>query len=230
MCRVISVSTSAAQDVISDFGVAPEKVRVIHNGVDTELFRPLRTVERVPGRIVTVASSDLPSKGLTHLIEAVAKLRTERPIELVIIGKGGRGKAVQQAITRFDVDAAVRTPGRVEVLEMVRLYAEAEVAVVPSLYEGFSLPAIEAMSCELPVVATTGSSLEEVIGGDGGAGVLVQPADAGALATAIEELLADRDERVRMGRAARARVLERFTWEAAATQTVQQYREAIASC
>ncbi|MEA2499660.1 MAG: hypothetical protein QOH26_2065 [Actinomycetota bacterium] len=229
MSRIVTVSRSAAADVTRDFKVPADKVTVINNGVDPDLFKPLPDVARVPGRIVTVASSDLPSKGIGHLIEAVAKLRTERDAELIIIGKGGLGRATKKAIARFGLQDAVRTVGRVDVLEMVRLYAEAEVAVVPSLYEGFSLPAIEAMSCGVPLIATSGSSLDEVIGDDG-AGVLVPPGDAFALATALDRLLGQEGERTALAVAARTRVLERFTWHAAASATAGEYRRAIASC
>ena len=229
MARILTVSQSAASDVTRDFGVPGHKVTVVNNGVDPELFKPLPDVARVPGRIVTVASSDLPSKGIGHLIEAVAKLRTERDAELTIIGKGGLGRATKRAIARFGLQDAVHTVGRVDVLEMVRLYAEAEVAVVPSLYEGFSLPAIEAMSCGVPLIATSGSSLDEVIGDDG-AGVLVPPGDASALAKALDRLLGNEGERSRLAQAARSRVLERFTWHAAATATAAEYRRAIAGC
>lgn len=230
MQRVISVSQSAAGDVIRDFRVGPERVSVVGNGVDIDLFRPLPKVPRVPGRIVTVASSDLPSKGLVHLIEALAKLKTEHEAELVIIGKGGEGRAVETAMRRFGLKDSVRVTGRVDVLEMVRLYAEAEVAVVPSLYEGFSLPALEAMSCGVPLVATKGSSLEEVIGRGGEAGVLVAPGDAGVLAGAMGELLQDPLRRKKLGESARRRVVERFTWKNAAVATAEEYRKAIAGC
>jgi glycosyltransferase involved in cell wall biosynthesis len=227
--RVLTVSDSARSDVIRDFEVATDNIAVVPNGVDTELFRPLPDVKPVAGRMIAVASSDHPSKGMNHLIEAVAKLLTERSVELVIIGKGGQGRAVTRAIERFGVADSVRVAGRVDALEMVRLYAEAEVAVVPSLYEGFSLPAIEAMSCGVPLVATTGGALGEVVGAEG-AGVLVPPADSGALAIAIRTLLEDRPRAIEMGHIARKRVEERFTWRAAALGCVEQYREVIAGC
>jgi glycosyltransferase involved in cell wall biosynthesis len=228
--RVISVSASAADDVVRDFGVQRSRVRVIHNGVDQDLFRPLADIARMPGRIVTVASSDLPSKGLVHLIEAVAKLRTERQVDLTIIGKGGRGRSVGRMIARYGVEDAVRVVGRVDALDMVRLYAESQVAVVPSLYEGFSLPALEAMSCGVPLVATQGSALEEVVGREGDAGVLVPPGDAGALARAIGELMDDPERLTAMGREGRARVAGGFTWRSAADATVAAYREVIGGC
>jgi glycogen synthase len=108
--------------------------------------------------------------------------------------------------------------------ELARNYGQAEVAVVPSLYEGFSLPAIEAMACGVPVVATTGGALPEVVGTDGETGLLVPPNDPGALAGAIGRLLDDPDLRARLGDAGRQRVLGRFTWEVTARGTVEQYQ------
>jgi glycosyltransferase involved in cell wall biosynthesis len=113
---------------------------------------------------------------------------------------------------------------------MVELYAEAEVAVVPSLYEGFSLPAVEAMACGLPLVTTTGGALPEVVGADGDCALLVPPNDPGALAAAIVRSLDDAPLRARLGAAGRRRVLEKFTWRATAEATVEVYREAAASC
>jgi glycosyltransferase involved in cell wall biosynthesis len=106
---------------------------------------------------------------------------------------------------------------------IVELYAESEIAAVPSLYEGFSLPAVEAMACGVPIVATTGGALPEVVGRDGETGLLVPPGDASALATAIGRALDQEPLRVRLGAAGRARVLERFTWRDTAVGTVEQY-------
>ncbi|MBV8979873.1 MAG: glycosyltransferase family 4 protein, partial [Acidimicrobiia bacterium] len=110
---------------------------------------------------------------------------------------------------------------------MVELYNEAEVAVVPSLYEGFSLPAIEAMACGTTLVATTGGALPEVVGPDGRNALTVPPGDPGALAAAIGRVLDDGELRQRLGTAGRAHVLDRFTWAEMARQTVEQYRLAI---
>jgi hypothetical protein len=107
--------------------------------------------------------------------------------------------------------------------EVVRLYAEAELAVVPSLYEGFSLPAIEAMSCGVPVVATTGGALPEVVGDDGLTALLVPPGDPGALANAITTVLGSAELRSRLGEAGRRRVLGRFTWQVTARRTAEEY-------
>ena len=228
--RLISVSETARGDVVREFRVPEEKVTVVHNGVDTDLFRPLEHVSRVPGRIITTSSSDQPLKGLVYLIEAVAKLRTERDAELVVVGKRPKRGPIVDAIERFQMTGAIRFETGLDWLSLVELYATAEVAAVPSLYEGFSLPAIEAMSCGLPVVATTGGALREVAGSDGDAALLVPPGDAGALAAALARLIDDRDLRTRLGTAGRARVIERFTWHAAARATAAEYERVIAGC
>ena len=226
--RVITVSTSSARDLCRQMGARPGRVAVVPVGVDTAHFRPLPAVARVPGRIMTTASADVPLKGLLPLIEAVAKVRTERPAELVVVGATREGSQVPAAIERLGLEGAVHLLGAVDDRRMVELYAEAEVAVVPSLYEGFSLPAIEAMACGVPLVATTGGALPEVVGSDGRTGLLVPPGDPGALAVAIGRLLDDAALRRRVGEAGRARVLERFTWQATARATVDEYRTVLA--
>jgi glycosyltransferase involved in cell wall biosynthesis len=228
--RIISVSEAARADVVEEFGVAPQRVSVVGNGVDADLFRPLTEVMRRPGRIITTASADVPLKGLVYLVEAVAKLRTERPCELVVVGKAAPNGAVRAAIERFGVGDSIRFEAGIDRLRLVELYAEAEVAVVPSLYEGFSLPALEAMSSGLPVVATKAGALPEVLGRDGDAALLVPPRDAGALAAAVSRLLDDEEQRARMGAAGRRRVLDGFTWEASARTTVDCYDEVLARC
>jgi glycosyltransferase involved in cell wall biosynthesis len=223
---LLTVSEAAGADVAREFDVSPERVHVVHNGVDPDLFRPLPDVKRVPGRVITVASSDAPMKGLPVLIEAMAKLRTEIDSDLVVVGKGDT-QAARAAVVRFGLNGAVTFAGRVGDLRLVELFAQAEVAVVPSLYEGFSLPAVEAMASGVPLVATTGGALPEVAGN---ASLLVEPGDAGALAAALKRALTDRSLRAHLGDAGRARVLERFTWLTAAQRTAELYRTVIARC
>jgi glycosyltransferase involved in cell wall biosynthesis len=226
MPRVMTVSESSAGDIAAQMGVRRDRLSVVPVGVDTGLFRPLPHVARVPGRIMTTASADVPLKGLVPLLEALAKVRTERHAELVVVGQPRDGSLVPATIERLGLEGAVTIAGVVDNLRMVELYAEAELAVVPSLYEGFSLPAVEAMACELPLVTTTGGALPEVVGD---CALLVPPNDPGALAAAIVRALDDAGLRARMGLAGRRRVLDRFTWRATAEATVDVYREVI-SC
>ncbi|HEV2369993.1 MAG TPA: glycosyltransferase family 4 protein [Acidimicrobiales bacterium] len=221
--RIVTVSESSRRDVVDQMGVRPERLHVVPVGVDHERFRPLPGVQRVPGRLMTTASADVPLKGLVPLLEAVAKVRTERDIELVIVGKPRRQTRVMATIERLGLGPAVRFVSGVSDDDIVRLFNEAEVAVVPSLYEGFSLPAIEAMACGTPLVATTGGALPEVVGEDGRTGLLVPPNDPEALAAAIGRALDDATLRTHLGAAGRSRVLERFTWRACAEGTVENY-------
>jgi glycosyltransferase involved in cell wall biosynthesis len=229
---VLTVSGSSRDEIVRDLGVREERIRVVHIGADTDLWSPDPAVPEVPGRIVTTSSADVPLKGLVHLVEALAKLRTENPdAHLVVVGKRAEDGPVAQAIERYGLDGAVRFVKGVTDAELVDLYRGAQVACVPSLYEGFSLPAAEAMATGTPLVATTGGAIPEVAGTDGETCLAVPPGDAGALAAALGRLLsADGAElRARLGAAGRARVLDRFTWARAAEGTAALYREAIAA-
>ncbi|MFF8292507.1 glycosyltransferase family 4 protein [Streptomyces sp. NPDC016309] len=227
---VLTVSGTSRDEIVEHLGVRQDRIRVVHIGADTDLWSPDPAVPRVPGRIVTTSSADVPLKGLVHLVEALAKLRTENPdAHLVVVGKRAEDGPVAQAIERYGLDGAVRFVKGVTDAELVDLYRGAQVACVPSLYEGFSLPAAEAMATGTPLVATTGGAIPEVAGPDGETCLAVPPGDAGALAAALGRLLGDPDLRTRLGAAGRARVLDRFTWARAAQGTAELYREAIAA-
>jgi glycosyltransferase involved in cell wall biosynthesis len=243
LARVLTVSYSSRRDIIEQMGVAPQRVVVVPIGTDTEVFRPLPGRKRVPGLVVTTASADVAMKGLTYLLEALAKLRTERPhARLVVVGEPR--PASSAAVARLGLEGAVSFRPGISDAELVDLYCSASVVAVPSLYEGFSLPAVEAMACCAPVVATSGGALPEVVGRDGEAALLVPPADPGALAHALGAVLASYEGTTeggravghasapgalaeRMGRAGRERVLGRFTWQRCAAGVVDQYRAVI---
>ncbi|HEX2850591.1 MAG TPA: glycosyltransferase family 4 protein [Acidimicrobiales bacterium] len=224
MPHVITVSESSKTDIAEQMGVPIERMQVVPVGVDHERFRPLPHIARNPDMLLTTASGDVPLKGLVPLLEALAKIRTERPAELTVIGKLRQGSQVPRTLDRLGIADAVHFVSGVSDERIVELYAECALAIVPSLYEGFSLPAIEAMASGAPLVATTGGALPEVVGDDGVAARVVPPGDAGALATAILDLLGDPAERERLAQAGRDRVLERYTWRATAEQTAEQYR------
>jgi glycosyltransferase involved in cell wall biosynthesis len=229
LTRIVTVSENSLTDIVKDHGVRPDVLRVVHVGVDPDQFHPRPEVARVPGRIMTTTSSDLVMKGLLHLLEAVAKLRTERPdVHLKVVGQPIPGGNVDTSIARLGLEGAVEFLSYVTDDRLVELYAEAEVAVVPSLYEGFSLPAVEAMAAGVPLVATTGGALPEVVGSDGTTAALVPPGDAGALAAMIAELLDDPERRARMALAGRQWATERYSWRNAAEQTAELYREVLA--
>jgi glycosyltransferase involved in cell wall biosynthesis len=229
MQRIVTVSESSRRDIADQLGVAPERIAVVPVGVDGAVFRPMPGVARVPGRIMTTASADAPMKGLVPLLEALAKVRTERQdAHLVVVGRLRDGSTIPAALDRLGLKGAVRFVSGLSDQSIVDLYAEAEVAVVPSLYEGFSLPAIEAMACGVPLVATTGGALPEVTGPSGAAALLVPPNEPGALAQAILTVLGDPRLRLRLGAAGRKRTAERFSWPVTARATAEQYYELLA--
>ncbi|WP_435857643.1 glycosyltransferase family 4 protein [Streptomyces umbrinus] len=226
---VLTVSGTSRQEIVDHLGVRDDRIHVVHIGADTDLFSPDPSVPQVPGRIVTTSSADVPLKGLVFLVEALAKVRTEHPAaHLVVVGKRAEDGPVAQLIERYGLEGSVEFVKGISDAELVDLVRSAEVACVPSLYEGFSLPAAEAMATGTPLVATTGGAIPEVTGPDGETCLAVRPGDAGALAAGLSRLLGDPRLRERLGSAGRARVLERFTWAKAAEGTVARYREAIA--
>ncbi|MGY1501283.1 glycosyltransferase family 4 protein [Streptomyces sp. QTS52] len=226
---VLTVSGTSRQEIVDHLGVRDERIHVVHIGADTDLFSPDPAVRRIPGRIVTTSSADVPLKGLVFLVEALAKVRTEHPAaHLVVVGKRAEDGPVAQAIERYGLEGAVEFVKGISDAELVDLVRSAEIACVPSLYEGFSLPAAEAMATGTPLVATTGGAIPEVAGPDGETCLAVPPGDPGALGAALATLLADPELRARLGRAGRERVLTRFTWARAAAGTAAHYREAIA--
>jgi len=228
MPRIITVSQNSLGDISADHAVPVDRLHVVPVGVDQDLFRPLPDVERVPGRLITTASADVTMKGLRYLLEAVAKLRTERHVELVVIGRLKEGGPSARIIDELGLRDVVTFVTGVPERRIIELYSEAELAVVPSLYEGFSLPAIEAMSCSVPLVATTGGALPEVVGNDGETALVVPPGDSEALARTIGLALDDRELRDRIGAAGRERVIERWTWRHTAVGTIEHYRALLA--
>jgi glycosyltransferase involved in cell wall biosynthesis len=220
---ILTVSHNSKADIHAQMGVALDRLTVVPVGVDHEVFRPYDDVVKKKGRLMVTTSSDVPMKGLVPLLEAIAKLRVERDIDLIVIGKPQPKGRVANALERLGLTDIVTTITGVSDEELARLYGEAEIAIVPSLYEGFSLPAIEAMSCAVPVVATTGGALPEVVGVSGETGLLVEPNNPDALVEAIGRLLDDPALRERLGSAGRERVIERFTWQVTAKGTAACY-------
>jgi glycosyltransferase involved in cell wall biosynthesis len=221
--RIITVSESSRRDIVKDHGVDPSAMHVVPVGVDPDLFRPIAGVERIPGRLITTASADVTMKGLRYLLEAVAKLRTEREISLVVIGRPKAGGRSAETIERLGLTDIVQFVSGVSDQRIYELYSESELAIVPSLYEGFSLPAIEAMSCGVPLVSTTGGALPEVVGADNETAFLVPPGDSEALAARIRTALDDPDLRAKVGAQGRQRVIDNWSWKHTAMRTLEQY-------
>lgn len=222
---VILVSEAAATDVRACLKTRPEAMSVIHLGIDPEVFRPLPHIPRRPMRLLTTASADVPLKGLAFLIEAYAQLLPTHPaLELVVIGSLREGPTAA-LLQRLGLVDRVRFISNLTRQEVVEAYAEATICVTPSLYEGFGLPAAEAMACGAPVVVTDGGALPEVVGD---AAIIVRKGDPDALATALDQLLRDPARRDALGAAGLARAAEALTWDRAGRAYEAVLRRAIA--
>ena len=229
MPRILVVSENSIDDIHNDMGVDRSNMRLVHVGVDPDLFKPDPQVPRQPNHLLTTASADAEMKGLKFLLGAMAKLRAEgRDVRLTVIGRAKPGGPSDKLITELNLAPFITFVSGVPDERIVELYAQSEVAVVPSLYEGFSLPAVEAMASGTALVATTGGALKEVTGTDGETVLQCEPGNADALAHVIRQALDDPELRARIGAAGRERVSQLYTWRQSAVRTVEQYREVIA--
>ena len=224
---LMTPSETSKRDIARDFGVDPARMQVILLGVDDGFVPP--TKPRVPGRILAMASADAPMKGISTLLEAFAKLRTERDVELLLVTKPQPGGRTEKLIDKLSIGDAVRFVHGVSEAELVELMGSAEVACVPSLYEGFSLPTAELMACATPLIVSRAGAIPEVVGPDGLCADLVTPGDVGELTAALAALLDDPERRAEMGRAGRRRVEEMFSWRAGAATVAAAYEDVIAS-
>ena len=222
--RIITVSECSKKDICRAYRVPEGRFRVVYNGINTDFFFPLPKVPRREGRLIVTSSADTPIKGLRYLLEAVSDLRRTRSLQLTVIGEPKKSGAVETLVRDLALGDTVAFTGRIPNEAFARYYAEAAIAVIPSLYEGFGMPAGEAMACGVPVISTAGGALPEVVGD---AGIIVPPADRQALARAIAHLLDHPEERLRLGQAGLARVQGAFTWRHAAERTVEVYREVL---
>lgn len=223
--RIITVSERSRADLIADFGISPGAVDVIPVGVDTSWFHPDRA-PTVPGRIVTLAPPDVALKGFPVLVEAFAKVRTDVDCHLVALGAPRPGGKTDELIDRLGVRDGIEFRRGATDAEVADLLSSAEVVVVPSYYEGFSLPALEALASGSALVASDAGAIADVVG-DSGAGIVVTPGDVGELSDALVAVLGDSGRSERMGKAGRERVLGHYEWREIAARTVDVYRRAI---
>ncbi|MDJ0864702.1 MAG: glycosyltransferase family 4 protein [Myxococcota bacterium] len=223
---VITSSRASAEQITDDFGVRPERLHMLGNGLDTGLFRPDPSQPRAPAELLCVGRAADPNKGVAVLVRALAKLPPH--VRLTLVDDDHAEHGARKRARRLGVDDRLRIAGRVPVDELVRLYQRATLVVVPSLYEGFGLPAAEAMACGTPVVATRAGALPELMETAGG-GVVVAPGDPDALAKGIDTLLEQPDSRARLGAAAPARIEAAYGWPRVAARTADVYRAVLAA-
>ncbi|WP_448638761.1 glycosyltransferase family 4 protein [Geodermatophilus sp. URMC 63] len=223
---VTTVSESSRRDIETHLHVPAAGVEVIPVGIDPAVFaRPPAGQRRDGDSIVVTTSADVPLKGLAHLLEALAKLRTERPVRLTVVGTARPGGPAESALDRLGLRDAVRFTGPLPEADLVALLQRATVAAIPSLYEGFSLPAVEAMACGTPLVTTDAGALPEVVGTQ--AGLRVRAGDVDELTAALRLVLENPSLQEQLGRAGRRRVLASYTWRSTAERTADWYAQVL---
>lgn len=221
--HVVTVSHASQKDISKYFGRPRAKIDVIPNGIATDIFKPLPHVKRMPLRVMTTASSDQPLKGLKYLITAVAGLRRRYPnIHLRILGRLKEEGETQRHLESLGMQRYVSFVADLSTQQLVEEYAQASAVVCPSLYEGFGLPAAEAMACGCPVIATNGGALPEVLGD---AGIVVPTADSDAIASALMTLFENTNFATHLGQRARRHIQRKFSWSEVATQLSHYYTD-----
>jgi glycosyltransferase involved in cell wall biosynthesis len=224
LSHIITVSQTARRHIADTFGIPEDKLTVVYNGIDTDIFSPSQRIARLDNRLLVVISRDTPVKGLRYMLEALAMLRQKHDLELIVVAKGTDNRVTQRLISTLDIRDYVKFIDEIDTPELVNQYRLASIVVIPSVYEGFGLPAAEAMACGAPTVSTTAGALPEVVGD---AGILVPPADAKALVNAISALVISPNKRKHLSDIGRRRIVQTFNWGNTARQTVNVYAEAV---
>ena len=227
LSHIITVSQTARQHIAKTFEIPEDKLRVIYNGIDTDIFSPSPKVNRLENRLLVVISRDTAVKGLKYMLEALAVLRQKHNLALTVVAKETDNDTTQKLISNLGIKDYVKFIDEIDTAELIKQYRLASITVIPSIYEGFGLPAAEAMACGTPVVSTTAGALPEIIGD---AGILVSPADTKALAEAISALVASPDKRKHLSEMGRKRIVQMFNWRNTAKDTADVYAEAIKYC
>jgi MMP alpha-(1->4)-mannosyltransferase len=224
--HIVTVSEVSRVDIADAFDRPANDIELVYNGIDTETFAPRAHIAPNPNRIMTTASADQPLKGLRYLLDAIAFLKPEFPdLELMVVGKLKEGGQTEAQLKKLKLQDSVQFVSGISTEALVDYYAQAAMVVSPSLYEGFGLPAGEAMSCGTPVISSDGGALPEVVGE---AGKVVKAGDAKQLAGAIRELLENPELRKQMGQQGRERILQTFCWKVAARQFTDYYNQVLA--
>jgi glycosyltransferase involved in cell wall biosynthesis len=222
---IVTVSEQSRTDISKAFGISENRISLIHNGIDTDVFKPMPEVPRLPFRLMTTASADVPLKGLEYLLRAIASLEVQYPdIELLVVGKLKEDGVTAQLIEDLQLGPRLKFVSGIETDELVRYYAEASIVIVPSIYEGFGLPAGEAMATGTAVIGTNGGALPEVIGD---AGVLVPTRDEHAISREIKLLLDNPEQRKNLEIKGRERIENTFSWDVAAQMMTSYYKKVL---
>ena len=223
--KIVVPSRSSIEDITNEFKVEKEKMERVMNGIDLNIFYPDSKIKKIPNRLVTVASADVPLKGLDFLLEALSDLAKVYPnISLSIIGEQKKGGHTERLLKKLRLEDRVRFFSNITQEELRKTYCEAEIAIIPSLYEGFGFAAIEAMACGVPLISTSGGALPEVIKD---AGIIIPPKNSKEIYNSIVMLLSSSDLASQLALKASERVKSKFSWRVIAKKLEKIYSNEI---
>ncbi|MFL2735576.1 MAG: glycosyltransferase family 4 protein, partial [Gammaproteobacteria bacterium] len=219
--KIIAPSNSSVDDIKNEFQVDENKMERVMNGIDLDVFYPDSKIEKIPFRLVTVASADVPLKGLDYLLEALSNLVKIYPdISLSVIGEQKKGGHTERLLKKLNLEKRVNFFSNLTQAHLRTTYCEAEIAIIPSLYEGFGFAAIEAMACGVPLISTSGGALPEVIKDTG---IIIPPKNAKEIYNSIDFLLSSPDKAKELSKKALGRANSKFSWKAIAEKLEKVY-------
>ena len=208
--KIITPSTNSKKDIVRDFKCNESNISVIHNGLDTNIFKPYENITRDKYRLISTASADTPLKGLSYTLRAISKLKNGgMDINLLVIGKMKKDGHTARLIKKLGISNNVTFKTNLTKEEISIEYARSSIAIVSSLYEGFGYPVIEAMSCAIPLIAANTSSIPELVGGHA---TLIEPKDSDSLVDSIKHVIGNYDDYDSMARKGRKHVIRHFNW------------------
>lgn len=223
--NIICVSQPSKEDVISEFKVDEKKITVIPNGIDIGTFKPSSIKKSLSFRIVTTASADIPLKGLRHLILALPRVIRQFPLtSLTVIGKSPQKSNLNKLIDDLDLQDKITFKSGISEEEIVKTYHDSDIAVIPSLYEGFGFGAGEAMACGVPLISTDSGGLKQVIGD---AALKIKPGSVNEIEDGILKLFTEEKIRQELAEKGRERMEELFDWKIAASAYIEVFKKII---
>lgn len=219
---IITVSEDSKKRITSDFGVPPEKQSVVYNGIDTEIFRPIDEIKKIPGKILFVGNVEDGKKGFVYLLKAMKNI--DRRLKLTVVDGGSPHRNITGVLMKkYNLYDRVEFTGKVSVDELVRHYNESILSLTPSVYEGFGFPAGESMACGTPVISSDGGALPEVVGD---AGIIIPVRNSDAVSEAVNSLAFDQKRLDRYRDAGLERITSLFRWDYAVERMVSCFRKA----
>jgi len=208
--KIITPSANSKEDIVRDFRCNKGNISVIHNGLDTSIFKPHENIKRDKYRLISTASADTPLKGLDYTLRAISELKNGgMDINLLVIGKMKKDGHTARLIKTLGISDNVSFKTNLTKEEISIEYAKSSIAIVSSLYEGFGYPVIEAMSCAIPLIAAKTSSIPELVGDHA---TLIEPKNSDSLAACVKHIIGHYDGYDLIAKEGRKHVIRHFNW------------------